>query len=373
MLTTSLLIHLSMKENRYKGSYGFFSMILNTTTLMVGLEFLKKFTDGTSGQLGRIANIAVNSLLTCTILLPLTSWLLYMDYRVYKDVRKLKPHIAVYVIINLAVVGLFSYNFINPILYFFDEYNVFHRTWMIPILGGLQILILLGYFLIALINKTIYRDDILKLFGTLTFFPILGGLVQNMFYGSVFVSPMFSFIPWVAYLMIEREELTKDYLTELRGRVQLEHKLRVRLTRHKPFSLIMFDLDNFKTLNDTYGHAAGDEALKAFANMLKESRRSSDYAYRYAGDEFMLLLNSDDQALPKTIVTRIEKRMEEYNRRSGLSVNLAASNGTVFVDGHTHWETPDLLAEVDRKMYQCKNKHRRTDKLVRNTTENSES
>ncbi|MCA9542666.1 MAG: GGDEF domain-containing protein, partial [Myxococcales bacterium] len=90
----------------------------------------------------------------------------------------------------------------------------------------------------------------------------------------------------------ERTQLqaATDSATGLANRRALESRLDELMRRRAPFALIMADLDHFKKLNDTYGHLAGDEALKLFADVIRETARSEDIASRWGGEEFAVVL-----------------------------------------------------------------------------------
>ncbi len=93
----------------------------------------------------------------------------------------------------------------------------------------------------------------------------------------------------------EINNLSVDDLTGLKKREYLKRKLvglegEVYLSNSDDFSLIMCDLDNFKTINDNFGHSAGDDTLSLFGRLLLETLRPSDFAYRYGGEEFLILL-----------------------------------------------------------------------------------
>ena len=93
---------------------------------------------------------------------------------------------------------------------------------------------------------------------------------------------------------------TLDDLTLLSNRRGFEalsqHALNVCKRMNKPASLLFFDLNDFKPINDIYGHAEGDRALKAFAEVLRDALRESDVIGRLGGDEFVALLTDSDSA-----------------------------------------------------------------------------
>lgn len=96
------------------------------------------------------------------------------------------------------------------------------------------------------------------------------------------------------------EKATRDPLTQLANRAELDRMnpvfVEAHIERHLPCSAIMCDIDMFKQVNDTYGHPAGDEVIRSFAQVLKSSCRTGDFAARYGGEEFVLLCADCDNA-----------------------------------------------------------------------------
>ncbi|HUQ48027.1 MAG TPA: PleD family two-component system response regulator [Gemmatimonadaceae bacterium] len=95
---------------------------------------------------------------------------------------------------------------------------------------------------------------------------------------------------------------------EQRLHEMFEHSLRL----HEPVSVVMCDIDHFKTVNDTYGHAAGDEVLKQFAGILKEEAREIDRVGRYGGEEFLLLLPGTVLDAAVTFAERLRQRVDTH-------------------------------------------------------------
>ena len=151
---------------------------------------------------------------------------------------------------------------------------------------------------------------------------------------------------------------TLDDLTGIsnrRGFVMLaQHSLSVCLRHSLPATLVFLDLDKFKVINDTFGHAAGDRALQSFAEQMKLACRDSDVVARLGGDEFVLLLINGTREQAGESITRlrqsIQSREEEVQR--GFSVGF--SHGIVEFESGKHSTIEDLLAEADSVMYATK-------------------
>jgi diguanylate cyclase (GGDEF)-like protein len=92
-----------------------------------------------------------------------------------------------------------------------------------------------------------------------------------------------------------------------------------------PLCLILFDLDNFKQYNDTYGHLAGDEVLRLIGEIIKSSvREGTDTAFRYGGDEFAVILPSSTEADARAVASRIRQNVLTRVHGIDLSVGIAS-------------------------------------------------
>jgi diguanylate cyclase (GGDEF)-like protein len=149
-----------------------------------------------------------------------------------------------------------------------------------------------------------------------------------------------------------------DSLTGLYNRSKLDSILTDQLARfkrsHRPFTLLMLDIDHFKTLNDTYGHIAGDEILAAVARILLQSIRSIDYAARYGGDEFIVILTETSAELATTTAERVRSQVEAlYPTVKGTEIALTVSIG--IVEPRLEDMTPtEVFASADYALYEAK-------------------
>jgi len=123
----------------------------------------------------------------------------------------------------------------------------------------------------------------------------------------------------------------------------------------EPFSLVMCDLDKFKSVNDTYGHQVGDEVLKQMASLLREEAREIDRVGRYGGEEFMLLLPGAELDDAVSFAERVRKRIEGHTFTfSGGTLTRTSSFG---VAGWPHpkiRECDDLVRTADDALYVAK-------------------
>ena len=151
---------------------------------------------------------------------------------------------------------------------------------------------------------------------------------------------------------------TVDELTLLLNRRGFEasapQALQLCTRMSKPASLLFFDLNHFKQINDTFGHAEGDLALKVFAETLRKVLRSSDLPARLGGDEFVALLidsNRDETAL---VVERLRTAINERNEADRRGYDIRFSVGQVELPPDARGAIADLLARGDAEMYKNK-------------------
>jgi diguanylate cyclase (GGDEF)-like protein len=160
--------------------------------------------------------------------------------------------------------------------------------------------------------------------------------------------------------MIEKELsavqlATTDELTMISNRRGLEalsrHALGLCRRLGKPASLLFFDLDLFKQINDRFGHAEGDRALVAFAGLLRRTFRESDVLGRVGGDEFAVLLtDTGAEGLDKTL-QRLQEAVDRHNQDERRGYDIIYSVGTVSFDAERHADFADLMHEADALMY----------------------
>lgn len=158
-------------------------------------------------------------------------------------------------------------------------------------------------------------------------------------------------------LMIIRELAIHDELTGVLNRrelIRIAEQEKDRADRHRlPFSLSLIDVDFFKRINDTYGHAAGDQVLKRIANKIEEEMRSSDYFGRYGGEEFLLLLVGSDAAAAASFNERLREAIEaltfdDLPNSPSVTISIGIAQ---YRFGETIEQT---LSRADRSLYAAK-------------------
>ncbi|MGH2698507.1 MAG: GGDEF domain-containing protein [Actinomycetota bacterium] len=146
-----------------------------------------------------------------------------------------------------------------------------------------------------------------------------------------------------------------DPLTQVANVGRLYDELFELESKKTPFALLIFDLDDLKTINDTYGHTTGSAAIVAVARALRTAVRSTDCVARYGGDEFAVVLRNSDRTGAFKMIERFGQALVEESR--GMEPNLGVSAGMALygIDGFTPEE---LLNAADAAMYSKKRSSR---------------
>jgi len=153
-----------------------------------------------------------------------------------------------------------------------------------------------------------------------------------------------------------RERVTRDPLTDLANRAEFDRMLPLFVEQYQrrgiPFSLIICDLDRFKQVNDTYGHQAGDDALRTLAGVLRRFSRSGDLVARYGGEEFVMLCAACDIA---TATRRAEEMREALARTPLARLNGRVVTASFGVTEVQPGDTPEtILRRADRALLMAK-------------------
>jgi diguanylate cyclase len=157
---------------------------------------------------------------------------------------------------------------------------------------------------------------------------------------------------------------SSDALTGLPNRGYVDDRFAIELSRarryEKPLTIAVIDADRFKKLNDTYGHPAGDVALRTLGAMLRSSFRQSDTAGRYGGEEFVVILPETDMETARRKLESLRELMastpvELSARRETIQVTISAGLASFPEDGDG---AAELFALADERMFQAKKEGR---------------
>ena len=161
---------------------------------------------------------------------------------------------------------------------------------------------------------------------------------------------------------VSRHEVGMDVLTKLLNRRFLPTIFKRKIAHANrtgtPLSVLIIDVDKFKEINDTWGHNTGDEILRKVSQAFYDNVRSSDYVFRYGGDEFIIVLTEASENETLRTAERIRSRVEKTKLKAanGEDIALSLSIGAAMFNGHPDYER--LIQIADEALYIAKRRGR---------------
>jgi len=353
-ITLMLMLLISAGKNirRSDRSEKIFYAMIWATAALCGMEMASFLIDGRQFPLALPLNWLLNALLFSTNAVFVYLWTLYIDFRLFGKTERLRRRHLRLAIPMLGVLGLVAASFFRPLIFTVSPGNVYAR-------GPLAAVpFLVSFFYLGWAETAIYTtrsNDRRYLFipSVLFILPILAGsILQLLFYGLSLLWPALSVSMVSVYINIQCEFSSVDPLSGVYTRQYLDEFLR-RLDGRRACGGVMIDLDRFKRINDTFGHQAGDDAIRDFGHLLRSSADSRDVIARYGGDEFVLLRPDAGTEELQSFAASFARRVEAFNASRSRPYALGCSLGTgAYVPGRT--TVDEFLRSMDASMYESK-------------------
>jgi diguanylate cyclase (GGDEF)-like protein len=334
----------------------FKAMILANIGMIIIDAFAWKF-NGLKGSMNLTLNTGFNFLLYVLEPIPPSLSVLYTRYHVFSSDVKVKEKrkiLMVFLLLNLmiCIISLFTGSF-----FYVDQNNIYHRGTYFA-LHVAYCYGLLIYSLMYLIKHKQYIEKRKYISMIVYFIPMaIGTTIQVLFYGYSlnWVGMMLSLL--IIYFNIQNRGINTDYLTGIYNRRQLDEYIKERIknsTENKSFSAILLDLNEFKSINDRFGHKIGDEALKDSVEIIRRSLNTDDFIARFGGDEFVIITDIyNGQTLDK-VVNRIRKNVENFNVSNLKPYNINFSIGYDIYSCNSKMEADEFFKHIDMLMYENK-------------------
>ena len=353
ILYISLFRKLNLKENLNKVflhliMFNIISLFLDTIIISIsGTDFgISKITLLITGG-GYFFIVPVISMI----------WIFYADIAIFQNKQKLyKLSIVPLIIIGINLI-LVIFSFKNGYIFSVNSANVFIRgpyAYITTILSSSLYIYAIGHVYINrnLIRKKSYYP--LLVFGLP---PLISAILLIILPDMNFVENSLVISQLLIYINIQSRITSTDFLTGLYNRREYEFVLK-SLHINKPIkdivSGIVIDINGFKKINDTYGHRVGDEALVETSNILKNAVRKQDYVFRVGGDEFTVVILSDDKNAIHKVIDRINEELNQFNMSKIYPFDLSFSIGKGSYDQKKYRDIADFFEELDLMMYHAK-------------------
>lgn len=352
-----LMISSHLVRQRRLLSDRLFTVMILLTAISCTVEMLTFALDGASFSGVYAINLLGSTFLYISNMALSFLWCVYVDLRLFRNRQRIRKYYPLMAIPAITAIIIILINMKFGYLFHIDENNVYHRS---P-LGSVFYLVTIFYFSCSIFLRKSYY----KKFGKAKFFPIymfiipilLGATAQALIYGIS--------LGWCAvslglvgiHMSLQNELAYIDPLTNIYNRNYLNHIMSEMAVRKVSTYGIMIDIDRFKTINDTYGHSAGDKALIEAASILKTASSEKATVIRFAGDEFIIIMHNANAEDTERTITEIQRTAENFNASGKTPYKISFSIGSSLY-------TPDISADkffnqMDEAMYKEKNeKHK---------------
>ena len=307
---------------------------------------------GIPGLMPKIAVYATSTWLFAANMLAVLCWVRFLGYYLNGSITR-RHKIALNAII-VAGVTVLIVNLFHPIVFSIDENNLYKRKAFYFFFTAIDYLLVINSLF------TYYRSK--QRGGVLKFFPIwvyivpifIGGIIQSLFYGISVIPTSIAISIAGILASLQNEMIYRDALTGVFNRTYLDYQLKKFAKRPKlKITGIMLDLNDFKRINDELGHSVGDEALIATTRILQRSINSMGNVMRYAGDEFIIFINTQDDDTIESCIKRIRYNFDKFNDEMNKPYKLSASMGFCKLD-FAKMQIDDFINTIDNRMYEDK-------------------
>ena len=275
------------------------------------------------------------------------------EKRKYKFILYIPLILSIFfLIINFFQKTLFTIsidNLYSPSKYLY-LYNLINAVYVLIIITNL-----ISYYFYNKNSKSEIKSLIL-----FTLLPVVSAGIQNYNYGIILGQVGFTLSELLIYFNNQKKEANYDELTGVYNRRAFNKRANKIFYSNKSMFLMLMDADDFKIINDKYGHLEGDKALIQIAYILNRAINNTHKNYslaRYGGDEFVIVGNIQNKDEVAQLINQIEEEEKKYNKETNNKYNIKLSIGYALQnDNHTSVE--DLIKEADALMYAKKRKRK---------------
>ena len=348
-------------RDRRQASHAVFSWIFLPIFLNIVLEPMLGLASGLPGAFGGVLIRLVVVLCYALQPVPVALWIAFLHASIHREGKLTVSRwalIALPLVMNLAMAVLsLKWGWTFSV----GEDNVYHRGPHFWMMGALCYSYLLFYLCYVYANRKRMLNREFEVFFLGALPTALAGVAQLMLHGLVLIWPAAAFTMLILYQHILMCQANTDHLTGLANRRRFDHRLKSALATdgETPTALILIDIDNYKSINDRYGHIMGDRVLEAVGGALMRGARKTDLVARIGGDEFAILAEAAGPEDMECVAQRARESLRLLNRRASFPFAIEASVGVGCCDRQTRLSADEFMNLIDNRMYEEKRANQR--------------
>ena len=329
--------------------------MMNFTVLECIFDTLVFWIDGQMFFGARAINYMGNIIYYILKIVIVYFWPLFIEYKISSSIERVKKLATILAIPMIACSVLVLTTPITGFIFSINENNIYTRNGYFFIIPNLLIFayVILGMVKVFLNRKK--NDKYLELAAMLFIIPVLLGIVVQVFkYGISLTFLGLAIGLTGVYLITQNESAYMDQLCGVYNRRYYNDYIRYFCNSSKKddsLTGILIDMDNFKQINDQYGHYAGDKALKLFGSVLRKHMAEVGFAVRYGGDEF-ILITKESETVAEGVIASIVNEIDAINKTGKNEFHLGFSYGMANMNSNNNMD--EFLRTMDARMYEMK-------------------
>ncbi len=359
-----LIVMFSLRKNRSSKDlsdtlFFYLCFAICGSSLIEMITYLLDFTTFTGAKsVNRVANVAMFIVNTVSPYI----WALYVHNKIFNNKKTLLRVAKILFILFAGMIILSIANLFTDVFFTITEENSYQRaSFYIVSIVIHYVFLLYSVVLIFTQRKAISSTIYLPLLGFMVL-PLIGTLLQFFLFGQslLWISTGISMI--IIYNCVQSDYANTDYLTRIFNRKHLDKYIAKECNKKRERNLVglMIDLNDFKKINDDFGHLEGDLALENCVFVLKEVLGYKRYLARYAGDEFISLFEVDSKDEVESIINLIHTELNRYNGVAQKEYCISVSIGyAIYNDSAMHSPT-EFIKVIDSAMYKEKRRYKRS-------------
>ena len=331
------------------------SIMMHLTILECIFDTLVFWIDGQNFLGARAVNYAGNIIYYILKVGIVYFWPLFIEYKISSSYKKVKKLATIFAIPLLACSLLVLTTPLHGIIFTINEDNIYTRTENYFIIPNLMIVLYVLFGAVKVYMNRKKEEKYLVIPAIFFIVPVLLGIIVQVFsYGISLTFIGIAIGLTGVYLSTQNESAYKDPLCGIYNRrYYIDYVRSFCNSRKKDDFLvgILIDMDNFKQINDKYGHDVGDKALQLFGSVLRKQIDDIGFAVRYGGDEF-ILITKQSEAATDAVVANIVKEIDRINATGKNEFHLSFSYGMANLNSDSNMD--EFLSTMDARMYEMK-------------------
>ncbi|SDB50845.1 diguanylate cyclase (GGDEF) domain-containing protein [Pseudobutyrivibrio sp. YE44] len=264
-----------------------------------------------------------------------------------------------FALINIILVTVS--NILNLRWFYYFENNVYYRGEFFMV----RAIMVMIFIVLLLIYAVVFRKDFMSEYKNmilfLPIFALIGAVLQvflssiDTTYGGISLGCL------ILFFFFQSNDVNVDYLSGVLNRrgldIKMEEKIKNAQNFGKDFAAIMMDIDNFKTINDTFGHEEGDKAIKAVADIIAFTFDDAVAIGRFGGDEFCVITDNVSRIEIELMIERVRERIAKVRQKNGWDENVDVSCGYEIYNHNRKTTLSEFTEHIDSLMYNQKQEH----------------